>query len=258
MGWQDSLVYRWNALVWVLYAVLPSVTMMCVWIAAYGAHRSTAIGGFSLSRMMTYYLCVTTLSVIITPHPEWEISQQIRNGLITQFMVKPIDFFTYRAVQETAYQIVKSIMLIPSLIIMVLLFHQYIVLPTLSPSHFSAFLIAVAIAYVLLCQLKFLMGISAFWIAEPGGFMEIWNVLTGVFAGRLLPLALLPGWMLAIGTALPFSSLYAFPMRLLLGAPTSQEIALGFARQTLWLAALSILVRLAWRNGLRAYEAYGG
>ena len=68
LGWQDSLVYRFNALVWVLYAVLPSLTLMLVWIAAYRSGNHASIGGFNLEQMITYYLFVSTLSVVITPN----------------------------------------------------------------------------------------------------------------------------------------------------------------------------------------------
>jgi ABC-type uncharacterized transport system permease subunit len=52
--------------------------------------------------------------------------------------------------------------------------------------------------------------------------------------------------------------MYAFPMQLLLGEPTTQEMWSGFAIQTAWLLALSALVRWSWKRGLVAYEAYGG
>jgi ABC-2 type transport system permease protein len=74
----------------------------------------------------------------------------------------------------------------------------------------------------------------------------------------LLPLNLLPGWLLTVGQVLPFASMYAFPMQLLLGDPSTQEMWLGFARQATWLLALSVLVRWSWNRGLLAYEAYGG
>jgi ABC-2 type transport system permease protein len=78
------------------------------------------------------------------------------------------------------------------------------------------------------------------------------------FGGRLLPLNLLPGWLLTAGQVLPFASLYAFPMELLLGQPSTQDIVSGFARQTIWLLGLTALVRWSWNRGLLAYEAYGG
>ena len=114
------------------------------------------------------------------------------------------------------------------------------------------------LAYGLLSQIKFLVGISAFWIVEPAGFMELGNVVSGLFAGRLLPLALLPVWARTLGVFLPFSLLYAFPMSVLQGRASDADILDGFARQALWLLVLAFTVRLAWRRGLVAYEAIGG
>lgn len=258
LGWQDSLVYRFNALVWVLYAVLPSVTFMLVWLATYQSSDGAEIGGRTLPEMMTYYICVTALSVAITPHPEWDIAQSIRDGKITQFIVRPIDYYGYRFAQETSYQIIKTFMMLPALALVVWAFREYIDVPWMGFSRLALFLGSIVLAYALLTQIKFLLGISAFWIAEPGGFLEIWNILTGVFGGRLLPLNLLPGWLLVAGQVLPFASLYAFPMELLLGQPSTQDILSGFARQTIWLLGLTALVRWSWNRGLLAYEAYGG
>jgi ABC-2 type transport system permease protein len=258
LGWQDSLVYRLNALVWVFYAVLPSLTLMLVWIAAYGSGDRSTIGGFDLSQMITYYLFVTALSVVITPHPEWEMAQHIRDGRITQFIVRPVGYYGYRLAQETSYQIMKSALMLPAFGLMAWGFREYIQLPPFDAGRIALFLLSAFLAYMLLTQMKFLMGISAFWVAEPAGFLEILNVLTGVFAGRLLPLTLLPAWLQTLGDFLPFSSMYAFPMRLLLAQPSMQEIVVGFARQAVWLAVLSIMVRLVWKRGLLAYEAYGG
>lgn len=258
LGWQDSLVYRLNAVIWVWYSVLPAITLMWVWQAAYQARGQHAIGGFDLAGMMTYYLFVTTFSVIITPHPEYDTAQQIKDGKITQFIVKPIGYFGYRLAQETAYQLVKTTMLLPALALMILLFRANLRLPTLTGAQWGLFLLSSLLAYLILSQLKFLLGISAFWIVEPGGFLEIWNTLVAVMAGRLLPITLLPGWLQSLGALLPFVSLYAFPMRLLLAHATPEEIRLGLTRQLLWVVLLTFLVRWAWRRGLMDYEAYGG
>jgi len=263
LGWQDSLVYRFNALVWVLYAVLPSLTFMLIWIARYDTNaqstlKPATIGGLTLPQMMTYYLLVTALSVIITPHPEWDIALWIRDGKITQFIVRPINYFAYRLAWETAYQLVKTAMFLPALGLMAWFFRAYIQLPGFDGARLAWFLVAALLAYLMLSHIKFMLGISAFWIAEVNGFLEIWNLLTSVFSGRLLPLSLLPTWLQSIGSTLPFGLLYDFPIQILLGNAPPEVLWSGFARQIAWLLALSLSVRLMWQRGLLAYEAYGG
>jgi ABC-2 type transport system permease protein len=107
-------------------------------------------------------------------------------------------------------------------------------------------------------QLKFLLGITAFWLAEIGGLMEISHMFLGLFGGQLLPLSLLPGWLQNVAGVLPFSVLYAFPMEVLLGQATAQTLLWGFVRQIVWIAVFTIAVRHVWRRGLVAYEGYGG
>lgn len=260
LGWQDSLVYRFNALVWVLYAVLPSLTAMLVWIATYESQSSTRseIGGRTLPQMLTYYFLVTIFSVVITPNPEWDIAQQIRDGKITPFIVRPIGYYGYRVAQETSYQIIKSAMMLPAVLVLSWLFRAYLQWPTPDFAHATFFILSAILGYALLTQIKFLIGISAFWIAEAGGFLEIWNLLMGVLGGRLLPLSLLPASLRFLSVALPFASLYDFPIRILQSRATPNEMWQGFAIQILWLIVLSFGVRFFWRRGLLAYEAYGG
>ena len=149
-------------------------------------------------------------------------------------------------------------MMLPAIGLLWWIFRDYIALPNLTLTRALLFVLSALGAYVVLSQLKFLLGISAFWIVEPGGLMEIWNVLNGLFAGRLLPLALLPLWAQGLANALPFSILYAFPMEILLGHATPADLVWGFARQLAWMAALSLAVRWAWNRGLVAYESVGG
>lgn len=258
LGWQDSLAYRFNALVWILFAVLPSLTLMLVWIAAYSSGNQTQIGGYNLPQMISYYLFVTALSVIITPNPEWEMSQLIRDGKITPFIVRPIGFFGHKVAQETSYQIIKSAMFLPAFGVLLWLFRDYVQLPPFTLTRAGLFLLSVLLAFALLMQMKFLLGISAFWLAEVGGLMEISHMFLGLFGGQLLPLSVLPAWLQSVAGVLPFSVLYAFPMEILLNQATSESLVSGFARQVLWIAFFSVLVKIAWRRGLLAYEGYGG
>ncbi|MDF2439899.1 MAG: viologen exporter family transport system permease protein, partial [Abditibacteriota bacterium] len=226
--------------------------------SARSASAPTTIGGLSLPQMITYYLLVTALSVAITPHPEWDIAQWIRDGKITQFIVRPINYFAYRLAWETSYQLVKTAMFLPALALIVWFFRAYIEVPALDAMRLLCFFCATLLAYLMLSHIKFMLGISAFWIAEVNGFLEIWNLLTSVFSGRLLPLSLLPSWLQSIGAILPFSLLYDFPIQILLGNAPPEVLWWGFLRQMAWLVALSIGVRLMWQRGLLAYEAYGG
>ena len=259
LGWQDSLVYRFNALIWILYSVLPSLTLMLVWLAAYSSReKGASFGGFDLPSMMTYYLFVTALSVAITPNPEWEIAQTIRDGKLTPFLLRPVGYFGYRFAWESSYQVVKTAMMLPAVALLWWSFREHISLSPLGFGRGLALFISCALSYVLLSQMKFMLGLTAFWFQELGGIIEIWNVLAGLCAGRLLPLALLPAWARLVGDVLPFSILYGFPMDILLNRIENEAIWFGLARQLAWMGVLCLGVRWMWARGLRQYESVGG
>ena len=259
LGWQDSLVYRFNSLIWILYSLLPSLTLMLVWLAAYGSKAAgSRFGGLDLGAMMTYYLFVTALSVMITPNPEWDIAQTIRDGKLTPFLLRPVGYFGYRFAWESSYQVVKTAMMLPAFALLWWGFREYISVPPMGLVRGLGLFVSCALAYVMLSQMKFMLGLSAFWIQEPGGLLEIWNLLSGFLAGRLLPLALLPSWSRTVADVLPFGVLYGFPMDILLGRIGNEAIAFGLLRQVLWIAVLGACVRLMWARGLRQYESVGG
>jgi ABC-2 type transport system permease protein len=201
---------------------------------------------------------VTLLSVAITPHPEYWVSQEIRDGKITPFIVRPIGFWGYLLAREGSDQVIKTAMALPAFALVAWAFARFIAWPSLSIAQALLFVVSTMGAFLLLMQIKYLLGLSAFWLAEVGGLLEIWNILLAVFAGRLLPLDLLPAWMRATGAWLPFHLLYDFPMRVLLGRIEAREVALNIGLQLMWALALGVLVRQSWRRGLLAYEAYGG
>ena len=65
-----------------------------------GARRSQGnptIGGFDLEQTLTYFVTLLVLQFFISAFNEdYQISEEIRNGLINQFLLKPINYFLYR------------------------------------------------------------------------------------------------------------------------------------------------------------------
>lgn len=256
IDWQSELAYRANSLIWIAWSIFPSAVMMLVWLAAYGDRQK--VGRYSLSEMITYYLLVTTLSISITPNHEWETAAAIREGQVTPYLVRPIDYFWFRAMTETAYQVMKTMMALPGLALMAWLFRDYIRLPHLSVAAWLGLIAACGLCYGMLMCIKSALAYLAFWFGEIGGVLEAWNIIMMIFAGRLIPLDLLPKWLQGVGAVLPFKWLYPFTLGIAQGHVSDWHLLPGLAMQAMWLIVLFGLMRLFWSRGLRAYEGYGG
>jgi ABC-2 type transport system permease protein len=98
---------------------------------------------------------------------------------------------------------------------------------------------------------------SAFWTTRINAINQVYFVIFLFFSGRLAPLDLLPSFAQTLATLLPFRWMLSFPLELLLGLLSTQEILTGYAMQLGWTAVVVALMLLAWRSGVRQFSAVG-
>jgi ABC-2 type transport system permease protein len=102
------------------------------------------------------------------------------------------------------------------------------------------------------------VGTLAFRLDSATSLFEIWMGLYALLSGYLVPLELFPPWVTALARWLPFRSMLGFPVELVTGMLTRQQALAELAIQWGWIAGLLLLVRHAWRVGLRRFAAFGG
>src|SRR4030095_13312961 len=96
IGIQNTLVYRVNFLLRSLFSLIPLFATISLWRAIYSS-REQSIAGYTLSQMISYYLVVTIVDALTAVNEDdWQIAGDIKDGRISQFLLKPIDYMTYR------------------------------------------------------------------------------------------------------------------------------------------------------------------
>ncbi|MFI9339771.1 ABC transporter permease [Streptomyces sp. NPDC052773] len=123
------------------------------------------------------------------------------------------------------------------------------------PLVWAAFLVAVVLGVVVGFGIRYLVALSAFWLMDGTGVVQMaW--LAGFFcSGMLLPLNVFPGELGDVVRALPWSSLLQAPADLLLG--TADPLP-TFAFQAAWAVALLALGRLVQSAATRRVVVQGG
>src|SRR2546428_7408123 len=93
---QNTLVYRVNFFFRVLFGLIPLMATLSLWRAIYDGGQSV-IAGYSLAEMISYYLVITIVDALTAvSDDDWQIAADIKDGNISQFLVKPIDYLAYR------------------------------------------------------------------------------------------------------------------------------------------------------------------
>jgi ABC-type uncharacterized transport system permease subunit len=95
-----------------------------------------------------------------------------------------------------------------------------------------------------------LVGLCAFWIRRVLPPYIILQKIVFLLGGLFAPISLYPGWFYRLALFSPFAaSIYVAGNQMI--APSARAFALGLAAQLFWISAVSGLVALLWRAGLR-------
>src|SRR5438067_3920997 len=112
-----------------MFGLIPLVATLSLWRAVY-AGRETAIAGYSLAEMISYYLVVTIVDALTAvAEDDWQIAGDIKDGNISQFLLKPIDYLTYRFCLFGAGRLIYSVVAFVPVTLFILYERHYFVLP---------------------------------------------------------------------------------------------------------------------------------
>lgn len=255
--WQEAFQYRGESFVWFLFDVIPPLVMVILWRAAY--LDTTKIGSYTSSQMMLYYVGLTAFQTLLTSHPEWEISQEIRMGEFSKHLLRPLQFNTFYAMGEIAWKGLRLLFLTPVLVVAFLWLGPGILAAvSLKATTALALLLSLVLSYLLAYFLKVCLGLTAFWVLESYGIIIVFEFLRTFFAGVIIPLDLMPPSVKVISDFLPFRYFYFFPLGILQGKLGGNEVALGLLAQATWCLVAYLLMKTMFRLGVRQYGAVGG
>src|SRR6516162_8355621 len=141
IGIQNNLTYRFNFLARTLFGLIPLIAVLYVWRTIYAGKGATgSVGAYAFNEMVSYYLMVTIVDALTAVNEDdWQISADIKDGNISQFLLKPIDYLWYRLCLFISGRLTYLAVATVPLLIFVLCLHKYFVLPA-GPGQFGLFL----------------------------------------------------------------------------------------------------------------------
>lgn len=256
VGLQSNLVYRWNFLIRGAFSLARLAVVFILWGAAYAG--VTQIGGYSIGQTFTYFTALIILQFMIGAFNEdYQIGEEIRNGLINPFLLKPINYYLYRFTVFLSARVVSGALVLVPLAIVFPLLRAHLALPgelwrplLLMP--------ALLLAALLQFTLAFCFGLLAFWFLEIQGFVILSFAAETLLSGQIFPLDLLPPPLFHAAQLLPFYYMMYFPAAILTGRIGLAAALHGFAIQAAWVVVFAVAARLIWMSGLRKHTAVGG
>lgn len=256
-GLQNTFVYRWNFLLRSLFAMVPLLGTVFIWQALFES-RGADIRGYDFGQMVYYFLVVLLVDNLVTPtDDEWQIASDIREGQINNFLSKPVDYLYYRVSIFLSSRLLYTAVTIFPVIAVFYWFREFIVLPK-ELMTWPLFFVSLAMAAAIQFLIAYALAMLAFWILEISTVVFILYSFEYYLSGRLFPLDVMPDWLQAALTWLPFTYELYFPVAVLMEKVKGPELWRGLCIQAGWVLISYGAARLMWRRGIRRYESVGG
>ena len=257
IGLQGNLVYRWNFAIRGLFSLFHLIVVFTLWTAAYQGRGD--IAGFSLNQTLTYFVTLLVLQFLIGAFTEdYQISEEIRNGTINQFLLKPVNYFGYRISIFAAARLVSGALVIVPLLVAWPFIHSQMTLPD-ELWRLWVGLPALALSALIQFSIAFCFGLLSFWFLEIQSFVILSYAVETLLGGQIFPLDLMPARLYQISQYLPYYYQMYFPAAIFTGRiATLQEALGGLCIQAVWVVLLLGTANLLWRSGLRRHTAVGG
>ena len=256
VGLQSNLVYRGNFAVRSVFSLFHLIVVFTLWSAAFSGHKQ--IGGFDLGQTLTYFVLLFALQFVIGAFSEdYQISEEIRNGLINQFLLKPINYFLYRLSVFSAARVVSGALVLLPLALAWPFINDSLVWPGEAWRLWLG-LPALAMSALIQFSIAFCFGLLAFWFLEIQSFVILSFAVETVLGGQVFPLDLMPASVFRVSQFLPYYYQMYFPAAILTGRIDCAQTLEGLAVQCFWTAGLLGIAHLLWTRGLRQHTAVGG
>ncbi len=256
VGLQSNLVYRMNFAVRGFFSLFHLAVVFILWGAAFS--HSPTIGGFSFGQTLTYFLVMLVMQFFVGAFNEdYQISEEIRNGLINQFLLKPINYFLYRFSIFLAARLVTGVLVLLPLLVAIPLLQDYLTLPH-EAWRYVLGVPAMALSALIQFSIAYCFGLLTFWFLEIQGFVILSMAVESLLGGQMFPLDLMPAWIFHLAQYLPFYYQTYFPTAIFTGRIDYAAAVQGFGIQFAWVIILLAINQLLWVRGLRRHTAVGG
>jgi ABC-2 type transport system permease protein len=251
---QSVIAYRMAFLMSFAGSVFSLFALLYLYRAVY-AHRD-ALKGYSFEDMKTYMVVGFVLNAIVGSWIEFRMLSRIQEGEVANDLAKPIDYQGARFAEATGATVAELASALVVAVVVLLLFGG-IARPA---SWEAAGLFAVSMVLVL--PLKFAIvyaaSLLAFWTGQFAGIWWTRQAVTSLLAGATIPLVFFPAWLHAVADALPFKAIVSTPATIYLGKLHGTGALRELLLECVWLLALWLGCRAAWRVAVRKLTVQGG
>jgi ABC-2 type transport system permease protein len=249
VGFAAALAYRAELVVWMLTTTMPLVSLS-IWSAV---AREAPVGRYGQSELLGYFLSALVVRQVTGSWLVWEMNQEIRQGTLSQRLLKPIHPLLGFSAENLAAIPLRAILCLPVVAYAVV----YADLTRSGPM-LAIFFASLVGAWLINFSMMAVIGSLAFFLESSTSVFEIWLMTFMLLSGYVVPLELFPGWVRTAAEVLPFRYTLGYPVEVAIGVMDLEKALRGLAVQWAYGVISLALALSVFRVGVRRFSAFGG
>jgi ABC-2 type transport system permease protein len=248
----ELLAYPATISIWVLTDVVGAVVMPLVWLTA---RNDGMIGGYTPQGLVVYYVAMLLVGGFVTSHFMWDIGIEIKEGLFTAHVLRPVSYFEFILCRNFAWRLGRTIVTLPWF---ALILFAYASTMGAAPVHLGwETWASVFLGHLVSISSVLAIAMLALFVEEARTIFEVYYLPMMFLSGQMFPVGLLPDWAAGLAKSTPFYYTTGLPTEILTGTVAGADASRGMVLQCAWIAGSLVAYALLFRAGMRRYTAVG-
>lgn len=249
-----GIVYRFGFLFTIVGNVVYLGVAYYLWRSIYS--YSDTIRGLTFNETFLYVGLGSAIFILLKTYADWYIHYEIREGLIANYLTKPLDFQLYNLFANLGSLLMNlTAITVPTVLLLTFVFKVKV---TFGPGLFL-FPLSLLLAFLISFSIDYSIGLMGFYSESVWGLSTTKEIIVTVFSGALIPLQFFPAAMQKVLFWLPFQAIYHTPIMML----TKPDQGLGvflpmMAVQLAWAIGLFFAARLFYYQAIKVLRIAGG
>jgi ABC-2 type transport system permease protein len=219
--------------------------------------RAVAAGGAHLganASTMVWYIAMTEWVLLSAPQLQFRIEDDVRRGDVAYAITRPASYIGAHFALGVGALAARMPVLLATACVAGWTFGGAPHVRSLSMAYAIGF---GAAGSVVVTAYNIVLGLTAFWLGDIAPVYWIWQKLTFVLGGLLLPLPLYPDLVVRLARLTPFPAMLTGPASFLLDRPFFDPRILTLALIG-WLIVAALIAAATFRRASRGLHVNGG
>jgi ABC-2 type transport system permease protein len=254
--YKEWSAYRTHSMVSIFVGPLYFIVQYFIWTSVYGSKGT--LNGMQLEQMLTYFGATALIGYLTMDFADWNLQMLVRTGKFLTFALRPIHHRFFALSQKLGHRILGFFFeFLPCLLIF-----QFVFKINMIPKHIGWTLLSIIFAFLMNFYINYIIGMTAFWLVQSSGIRRVFQVLSSIFSGALIPLVFFPEFMQKLLFFLPFQYVTYVPSMVFSGEYTlagiSMKIPTIVSIQGVAVLVTIFLSEVLYRKSMHKFTAVGG